>query len=134
MKLLKVLLRKEFLLILRNKTILIISLIAPVLQFIILPLAANYEFKNIDIGIVDHDHSSFTARLMSKVTGTGYFRALYNGTDPDAAYRLMEADTERLQQIPDIGRFSLRSMQSTEPRQHWGAIIWRQFSTVLIRR
>ena len=113
MKLLKVLLRKEFLLILRNKTILIISLIAPVLQFIILPLAANYEFKNINIGIVDHDHSSFTARLMSKVTGTGYFRALYNGTDPDAAYRLMEAD--KLDLILEIPRgFERRIVRENE--------------------
>lgn len=101
-QLLKVLLRKEFLLIIRNKTILVISFIAPVLQFVILPLAANYEFKNINIGIVDHDHTTFTLRLISKVTGTGYFRSVYQGTDPKAAYHLMEADKlDLILEIPD---------------------------------
>lgn len=102
MRMLRVLLRKEFRLIARNKTILFIAFIAPVIQFIILPLAADYEFKNINIGIVDHDHSTFSARLAGKITGTGYFRQQYTGSDPRAAYQLMEADKlDLILEIPD---------------------------------
>ena len=32
--------------------------VMPVMQLLILPLAADYEVKNINISVVDHDHST----------------------------------------------------------------------------
>lgn len=45
----------------------------PVIQSLILPLAADYEIKNINIAIVDHDRSSYSQKLTSKITAAGYF-------------------------------------------------------------
>jgi ABC-2 type transport system permease protein len=32
----------------------------PIMQLLIMPLAADYEIKNINISIVDHDHSTYS--------------------------------------------------------------------------
>jgi ABC-2 type transport system permease protein len=54
------LLKKEFRQIFRNKSILAVIFVMPVVQLIVLPLAASYEIKNINLAVVDHDHSSFS--------------------------------------------------------------------------
>ena len=74
MRALKFLLQKEFLQIFRNRAIIIMILVMPVIQLIILPLAANYEIKNILICVVDHDRSKVSQQLISKITASGYFK------------------------------------------------------------
>lgn len=67
-------------------------LVAPLVQLLILPLAADYEVKNIKIAIVDSDRSSYSQKLISKITASGYFR-LSGYTDSfDDAYKLIESD------------------------------------------
>jgi ABC-2 type transport system permease protein len=92
MGMLKVLLQKEFRQIFRNKTILIISFIAPVMQFLILPLAANFEIKNINLAIVDHDRSSTSQKLTSQITGSGFFKLVDYSSSFKQAYHLIETD------------------------------------------
>lgn len=43
------------------------------MQLIILPLAANFEVKNVNIAYVDHDHSSYSQKLINKIGSSGYF-------------------------------------------------------------
>lgn len=78
MRVLKYILQKEFRLIFRDKTILAMMFAMPTIQLIILPLAMNLEVKNINIAVVDHDRSSFSQQLISKIGASGYFR--YTGT------------------------------------------------------
>src|SRR6187551_3092757 len=92
MSTLRVLLRKEFRQIFRNKTILAISFVVPVVQFLILPLAANFEIKNINLAIVDHDRSSTSQKLVSQITGSGYFKLTHYGSSFREAYHLIETD------------------------------------------
>lgn len=73
MKVLKFLLEKEFRQIFRNKSILRIIFLMPIVQLIVLPWAADYEMKNINITVIDHDHSSISRELISKITASGYF-------------------------------------------------------------
>lgn len=73
MRTLKFLLQKEFSQIFRNPAILRIIFIMPVMQLILLPWAADYEMKNIKLSVVDHDHSTYSAQLISKITSSGYF-------------------------------------------------------------
>ncbi|MBC6988748.1 MULTISPECIES: ABC transporter permease [Hymenobacter] len=68
------LLRKEFRQIFRDKSILAMIFIMPSIQLIIMPLAANYDVKNINLAVVDNDHSSYSRRLIAKVGSSGYFR------------------------------------------------------------
>lgn len=46
----------------------------PIVQLIIMPLAADYEIKNINISIVDHDRSSYSRQLIDKIVASGYFK------------------------------------------------------------
>ena len=61
------LLEKEFRQIFRNKTLLAIILFVPVGQLLVLPLAANYEVKNINLSVVNFDNSSFAQGLITKI-------------------------------------------------------------------
>ncbi len=64
----------------------------PIVQLIILPLAADYEVKNINIATVDHDHSTYSQKLISKISGSKYFNlAGYNQRYSDAM-ELIELD------------------------------------------
>jgi ABC-2 type transport system permease protein len=74
MRTIRFLLQKEFRQIFRNKSILSMVMVMPIMQLIILPLAANYEVKNINIAVIDNDHSSYSQKLISKVSSSGYFK------------------------------------------------------------
>lgn len=92
MRTLKFLLRKEFLQIFRNKLILRMIFVMPVLQLIILPFAANYEMKNILLSIVDRDHSEYSRKLINKVTSSGYFKLTNLSPSYSEALNVIEAD------------------------------------------
>ncbi len=74
MRTVRFLLQKEFRQIFRNRAILRIIFVMPMIQLLILPLAADYEIKNIRLTVIDHDHSSYTQQLVNKITASGYFQ------------------------------------------------------------
>lgn len=73
MRTLKFLLQKEFRQIFRDPSIIRIIFIMPVIQLLVLPWAADYEIKNLKLSIIDHDHSTYSRQLISKITATNYF-------------------------------------------------------------
>ena len=74
MRMLRYLLEKEFKQIRRDKFLPKIIFVLPVLQLIILPFAATFEMRNINIGVIDNDHSVYSQRLADKVLSSGYFK------------------------------------------------------------
>lgn len=101
MRTLKFLLRKEFRQIFRNKSILPLIFIMPVMQLLILPLAANYEIKNINISIIDQDHSDYSARLAGKIDASNYFHLISTTANFNTAYHLLAKDSiDLLLEIP----------------------------------
>ena len=74
MKVLSFILEKEFKQIFRDKTILAMMFIAPIIQLIILPLVANFDVKNINLVYIDHDQSTYSHQLIQKITSSGYFK------------------------------------------------------------
>jgi ABC-2 type transport system permease protein len=92
MRILIVLLKKEFRQIFRDKSILAIIFMMPIVQLIIMPLAANYEVKKINLAIVDHDRSTFTQKLISKITSSDYFRLQSYSNSFDEAYEFVQKD------------------------------------------
>jgi len=48
-------------------------IMVPIVQLIILVNAATFEMKNIRLGIVDLDHSSYSRKLIGKFEGSPYF-------------------------------------------------------------
>ena len=96
MRTLKFLLQKEFKQIFRNKALLPMILVSPILQLLIMPLAADYEVKNINISIVDHDHSTYSQQLISKITASGYFQLVDYGNSYQSAFNQIEKDKSDL--------------------------------------
>ena len=74
MRTLGFLLQKEFRQIFRDPAILRMILAMPFTQLLVLPWAADYEIKNINLAVVDQDQSSYSRELISKVTASGYFQ------------------------------------------------------------
>lgn len=73
MKIILHIIKKEFKQIFRNKGMLPIIFILPVLQLVILSNAATYEIKNIQFGYVDADNSSTSRGLIEKFEASTYF-------------------------------------------------------------
>lgn len=92
MRTIRFLLQKEFRQIFRNRSILALILVMPVIQLLIMPLAADYEVKNINFVVVDRDHSPYAQQLISKITGSGYFRLRAYSPSFGEALRLIERD------------------------------------------
>jgi ABC-2 type transport system permease protein len=92
MRTLLFLLQKEFLQLSRNKAVLRMLFMSPIIQLLILPLAANYEVKNINMAVVDHDRSSYSQRFVDKVLSSGYFRLAEFSPSYSRAFTLIEKD------------------------------------------
>ncbi len=73
MRILFYMLQKEFRQIFRNRAILPIIFIAPLIQLLILANAATFEIKNLKIYFNDFDRSAFSQRLKNKFVHTDHF-------------------------------------------------------------
>ena len=92
MKTLRFLLEKEFRQIFRDPAILRMMFIMPVIQLVILPMAANYEVKNVKLSVVDHDHSTYSRQLVNKIKSSGYFILTGYSSSFDEALKQVEVD------------------------------------------
>jgi ABC-2 type transport system permease protein len=92
MRILKFLLQKEFRQVFRDASILRLMFVMPVIQLVLLPLAANYEVKNVLLGIVDHDHSDFSKELANKLEASNYFKLVLYGDSFEKAMSGAEKD------------------------------------------
>lgn len=102
MRTLKFLLQKEFRQIFRDPSILRIILVMPVIQLLILPMAADYEIKNIKLAVTDQDHSEYARQLINKITASGYFELTQYTSSYNEALQQIEKDkADLVLQIPE---------------------------------
>jgi ABC-2 type transport system permease protein len=73
MRALKFLLKKEFLQIFRDKMILRMVFVLPMVQLLILSNAASFEIKGARFFLVDQDRTSMSRGLVNHLTGSGRF-------------------------------------------------------------
>jgi len=92
MRTIKFILQKEFLQIFRNKAMVKIIFIIPIVQLLILSYAANYEVKNLAVDVVDYDHSPWSQRLVHKLTASGYFKLQRHTFNIKEAYEDLQLD------------------------------------------
>lgn len=92
MRTLRFLLEKEFRQVFRNPAILRMMFIMPVIQLILLPLAANYEVKHVYVTVVDHDRSNYTRQLVEKIRASRNFILTGYHQSYNAALRQVELD------------------------------------------
>ncbi|MEQ9405613.1 MAG: ABC transporter permease [Cyclobacteriaceae bacterium] len=76
MKRIGYIIQKEFRQIFRNKAMLPIIFIMPLIQLIILSNAATFEVKNIKFSYIDQDHSSSSRELIEKFRVSDYFNVI----------------------------------------------------------
>lgn len=86
------LLEKEFKQIFRNPTLLKMILALPIVQLVVLPLAADYEIKNINVAIIDHDRSPYSTELVTKIASSGYFVLVDYSHDYKIGMEHLESD------------------------------------------
>jgi len=102
MKTLLYILQKEFIQIFRDKRMLGIILIVPVLQMLVLVFAANFEVKNANMLVIDQDMSQTSHRLTNTFAGSPFFRMM--GTtfnDEEADMLLKRNDADIILKIPN---------------------------------
>ena len=68
-----ILIKKEFLQVFRNKLLLQILIVAPLVQFLLFPFTADYEIKTLNIAFIDNDKSTITREIQQKFTYSKYF-------------------------------------------------------------
>lgn len=101
MRVLFFILEKEFRQVFRNPAILRMMFIMPSVQLLIMPLAADYEVKHVNVAVVDQDHSSYSRRLTEKINASPYFSL----TEQSSAYsvaidQVTEDKADLILQIP----------------------------------
>ena len=102
MRTLRFLLQKEFIQIFRDKSVLRLIIIGPVMQLLIFPLVANYEVKDINLALVNHDHSAYSQKLISKILSSDYFRLSDYALSYNDALHSIEADeSDLILEIPE---------------------------------
>lgn len=75
--------------------------IAPAIQLILLPMAANYTIRNVNLAIVDHDHSAVSQQLENKILSSGYFKlATYTNVNADAQKMIESDEADLILEIP----------------------------------
>ncbi|MBK6929737.1 MAG: ABC transporter permease [Saprospirales bacterium] len=90
------LVQKEFLQVFRNRFMLPMLLVMPVVQTVLLSFAANYEIQNLSLGVVDHDLSPMSRQLVARFGASGYFRV------KKSAFSIQEADADLARDYTDL--------------------------------
>src|SRR5579863_3140075 len=102
MRTLKFLLQKEFRQVLRSRSLIFSIIFGPIIQLVLLPLAANYDVKNIMVAFVDHDHSTYSKKLIAKVYASKYFVPVQYCASYQDAMRLIEHnEADIIVEIPE---------------------------------
>lgn len=73
MRVILMLIKKEFLQVVRNPLLRSILIVAPLVQFLLFPFTADYEIKKLNIAFVDHDRSSSTNDIIQEYLSSPYF-------------------------------------------------------------
>ncbi|MCX6288005.1 MAG: ABC transporter permease, partial [Bacteroidetes bacterium] len=82
--------QKEFLQIFRNKGMLPIIFVVPIVQLLILVNAATFEMKNIRVSVVDLDLSTSSRKLISKYEGSPFYQVVQTTFSYEEAMDFMQ--------------------------------------------
>jgi ABC-2 type transport system permease protein len=96
------LLKKEFRQIRRNTFMARAIIMVPLLQMLVLVPAITFEVKHVDLAVTDNDHSPASRELLSKLSGSSFFRISATPANYSAAEALLfSGDADMVIIIPD---------------------------------
>lgn len=101
MRILAYIIQKEFIQIIRNKAMLPMMTILPIVQLIVLSNAASNEIKNVNIVLMDQDRSQMSRQLVSKIDASREFSIISAVIDQQSAMASIQAnETDIVLTIP----------------------------------
>ena len=89
MRTLYYILQKEFTQIFRNKSMLPVIFVMPLVQMLVLVFAATNELRQVDVAIVDFDNSTSSRKLTSEIAGIPFFIVKQNLANTQEAEDLL---------------------------------------------
>lgn len=92
MRIILILIWKELLQVVRNRAMIPILTVIPIVQLILLSFAATNEVKKIGLAVCDNDHSTFSRRLREQFLSSDYFVLKLYTDDEKAAAATLEDD------------------------------------------
>src|SRR5699024_8988527 len=106
MRTIRFLLQKEFLQIFRNKGMLPIIFLMPIIQLVVLSFAVTYELNEVRVHLVDFDQSCASRSLVTKMQASGYFDFVSYSQDVEDGIRKMRSNEVQLALVipPHFGR------------------------------
>lgn len=123
MRTIKFLLQKEFLQIFRNKGMLPIIFLMPIVQLVVLSFAATYELREVNFHLADFDQSSASRELVQKFQASGYFNLQSSSFDVDDGIEKMLSNEVRLALvIPEDFEKRLKLGQPTSVQMNIDAV------------
>jgi len=117
-----IILRKEFTQILRNRVMLPMIILVPIIQMLVLVNAATLEMKHIDLLVIDRDLSQSSLRLQGHFEGSPFFRLVPGSFSPaDAEHQLIRETADIVIVIPqgfeeEVYRSMLHGVMDPEAR------------------
>lgn len=115
MRVLVTLLKKEFTQIFRNKAMLPIIFILPIIQLLVLTYATDFELKNINFTYVDQDQSATSKALLGHFQNSPYF--IDKGASRNHKEGMHQLDGNRASIIVNIPRGLERDLYRGQPAQ-----------------
>lgn len=102
MKTIVFIIQKEFRQIFRNKGMLPIIFVLPLMQLLILSNAASFEIKNIKFSYIDNDHSVASRELISKFEASKYFNVVESfSSKKEANLKMQTGKVDVILEIPN---------------------------------
>jgi len=115
MKIIGYIVQKEFKQIFRNKEMLPIIFIMPIIQLIILSNAATFEILNIKFSYVDNDKTSFSRSLIDTFDASTYFNVQNEyPSNKIASAAMLKGEVDVILEIPQHFERSLIKEQQTD--------------------
>jgi ABC-2 type transport system permease protein len=107
--------QKEFKQIFRNKGMLPIIFVLPIIQLVILSNAATFEIKNIKFSYIDNDKTSFSRELIQKFDASTYFNILTDFPSTKlATAAMLNGEVDVILEIPENFERNLVKEQTTD--------------------
>jgi len=114
MKTIGYIIQKEFKQIFRNKAMLPLIFVLPLIQLIILSNAATFEIQHIKFSYIDQDNTSFSRALIDKFDASPYFNvSTHFSSEKTANLAMLKGDVDVILEIPSYFERDLLKDQKT---------------------
>lgn len=93
--------RKEFIQVRRNRTMLPIIFVVPIVQLLVLAFTATFEIKNVNLFVVDQDHSHASREVCDKFSGSPFYTVkAFSQSFAEGEEALLNNTSDQILQIP----------------------------------